>query len=102
MTTEITVKGVNMEVTDALKEHAIKKLEKIPTHLKTITSIDVILKVDQKRHIAEATLLFPHHTIFADADNGDMYNAIDLLSKKLLAQVDKYKDKVTAHHHHKE
>jgi putative sigma-54 modulation protein len=98
---QITIKGVNLDVTEALDHHARKKLNKLSTHLSSITSIDIILKIDShKKHIAEGTVLFPSHTIFAESDNGDMYNAIDKLAKKLLAQVDKYKDKITDHHPH--
>lgn len=95
---QLTVTGANLEVTEALEHHARKKLEKLVTHLHSITSIDVILKIDNHKQIAEATVLFPHHTLFADAENGDMYNAIDLLTKKLMAQVDKHKEKMTNHH----
>lgn len=95
---QITVKGVNLDVTEALDNHTRAKIEKIIKHLDKITSVDIILKIDQHEHIAEGNILFPDHKIFAKATNGDMYNAIDKLASKLLAQVDKYKDKVTDHH----
>lgn len=100
---QTTVKGVNLVITEGLDQHARKKIDKIVTHLDTITSVDVILKVKDHKHIAEATLHFPQHIIFAEADHGDMYQAIDLMSKKLLTQVDKYKGKLTDYHpHHKD
>jgi putative sigma-54 modulation protein len=95
---QITVKGVNVDVTPPLEAHAHEKLAKVASHLSTITSVDIILKVDNHDHIAEGTVLFPDHTIFAKADNPDMYHAIDELAKKLMTQVNKYKDKMKDHH----
>jgi putative sigma-54 modulation protein len=95
---KITIKGINLVVTEALDQHTRKKIDKIATRIESMTSIEVILKVKDHQSIAEATLHFPQHTIFAEADDQDMYHAIDLMSKKLLTQVDKYKSKLNDHH----
>ena len=42
---QITVKGVNLDVTPPLEEHVCQKLDKVASHLSTITSVDVILKL---------------------------------------------------------
>ena len=95
---QTTIKGVNMVVTEALDIHTRKKIDKIVKHLDSITSVDVILKIKDHKHIAEATLHFPQHTIFSEADSDDMYHSIDMMGKKLLTQVDKYKSKLSDHH----
>jgi putative sigma-54 modulation protein len=95
---QITIKGVDVEVTDALEALTRQKVEKIATHLSSITAIDITLKVEKHTQIAEGQVLSPEHTLFAKAEHADMYHAIDDMVHKLLAQVDKLKGKQTDHH----
>ena len=60
---QVTVKGVNVQVTEALDTLTRQKLDKILKHLSTITSADIILKVEKQDHIAEGHVLFPDHEI---------------------------------------
>jgi putative sigma-54 modulation protein len=54
--------------------------------------------VQKLQHKAEATLAVSGAKIHADAVEGDMYAAIDLLADKLDRRVKKHKEKLSDHH----
>lgn len=95
---QIEITGQHLELTPALKEHVEQKLAHIQSHFDKITNAHVVLIVDKQTQTAEAELLLPGHTICAKASSHDMYHSIDDMAHKLLAQVDKYKDKLKDHH----
>jgi putative sigma-54 modulation protein len=57
-----------------------------------------VLSVEKLRHKAEATMHITGGNIFADAEQENMYAAIDALVDKLDRQVKKHKEKMTDHH----
>jgi putative sigma-54 modulation protein len=66
-----------------------------------VTSSHVILSVEKLQQKAEVTLHVKGKDIFADATDGDLYAAIDLVADKLDRQVVKHKEKVSNHNHDK-
>lgn len=94
----ITINGHHVEVTQALRDYVATKLEKLERHFEQVTNIEVILSVEKLRHIAEATIPVNGNNIFANAEDQDMYAAIDALADKLDRQIIKRKEKVTNHH----
>ena len=74
-------------------QNKLSKLEK----LARVTDIEVILDVDNIRHIAEANVFVPNKVINAKAESEDMYKSIDLLQEKLTRQMIKYKEKFSDH-----
>lgn len=91
---QISFTGHQLEVTDALRQYAEEKLERLERHYDRITNIHVTLSVEKLSHIAEATINIPGNSLHATSEsNGDMYAAIDALSDKLDRQLKKHKDK---------
>ncbi|WP_455218844.1 ribosome hibernation-promoting factor, HPF/YfiA family [Kaarinaea lacus] len=95
---QITISGHHVEITDALRGYVTSKLEKLERHFDQVSNIDVILSVEKLVQKAEATVPVNGQNLFANAEDQDMYAAIDALVDKLDRQIIKRKEKVTNHH----
>ena len=93
----INITGHHVEVTPAIRDYVIGKLDKVIRHFDQVTSAHVILSVDKLQQKAEVTLHVKGKDIFADAIDADLYASIDLLVDKLNRQVVKHKEKVSDH-----
>jgi putative sigma-54 modulation protein len=96
---QVSVSGHHIEVTDALRNYAETKLERLERHFDQITNIHVILSVEKQRQKAEATIRVSGGEIYADAESEDLYAAIDLMTDKLDRQLIKKKEKQTDRNH---
>ncbi len=94
---QIEITAQKIELTDAIRELTLSKLERVTTHMQTITSIHVNFKVEKHLQIAEGQVLFPGHTVHAEASSDDLYKAIDSMIDKLVKQITKHKEKMTGH-----
>ncbi|KAF3998728.1 ribosome hibernation-promoting factor, HPF/YfiA family [Glaciimonas immobilis] len=99
-----TISGHHLDVTPAIREHVLSKLERIKRHFDQVIDISVILTVDkitekEKRQKAEINLRVKGKDLHAESIAHDLYAAIDLLIDKLDRQVIKYKDKLQNHQH---
>lgn len=96
---QVEINGHHVDVTPALRQHIEQKLDKVHKLFDKITHAHVTLTVEKKKkqQKAEAKLLLSGTEIFADSTTNDMYASIDLLSKKLTTQVQKYKEKLKDH-----
>lgn len=95
---QIQVTGHQIEVTPALRDYAVGKLEKLTRLFDQGTSAHIILSVDKLVHKAECQLNVPGKQLFANAEASDLYAAIDALIDRMDMQVRKYKSKLTDHH----
>jgi putative sigma-54 modulation protein len=96
---QIHVSGHQIDVTPALRDYVVSKLERIVRHFDHLHDVHVILSVEKLLHRAEATLSAARNKILhAEVDAADMYAAIDALVDKLDRQVRKHKEKITDHH----
>lgn len=95
---QITITGHHLDVTDSLREYVKSKMERLERHFDQVNHINVILSVEKLRQMAEATVPVNGSKIFANAEDPDMYAAIDALVDKLDRQIIKRKEKVTDHH----
>ena len=94
----IHVNGRNIEITEAIKAYVKEKNGKVATHYDQIQGIEVILSVIKnpaaaEKHIAEVRCNLDKVKIHLEESAESMYASIDLLSDKLLRQVQKVKDK---------
>lgn len=94
---QMTISGHHLEVTDPIREYVIAKLAKLERHYDHINSTAVILSVEKLSQKAEATIHVSGGELFANAENEDLYAAIDSLSDKLDRQLIKYKEKHRDH-----
>ena len=85
--------GRNVEVTQAMKEYAEKKLSKIEKFFNEDTEANVTFSVEKKRHILGVTIYFEGNTYRAEATNDDLYVSIDKGVDLLEGQIRKNKTK---------
>ncbi len=87
----LKITGHHVEVTPALHDYVTNKLDRVIRHFDHVTSVQVILSVDKLKQKAEVTLHVRGKDIYADADDADLYAAIDAVTDKLDRQVVKHK-----------
>lgn len=94
---QINIDGHHVEITAALRQHVLEKFERLQRHSDRITSSHVTLVVEKNRHKAEAQIHLAGAEVFAQAEDDDMYAAIDSLTDKLDRQLLKHKEKLKSH-----
>ena len=95
---QISISGQHLDITESLHNHVSEKVEKIIRHFDHVTNTNVVLLVEKKRHMAEATINAKGAKIHASSTCDDLYAAIDSMIGKLDRQVIKHKEKMTDHH----
>jgi|ERR1035438_6904879 putative sigma-54 modulation protein len=93
----LNITGHHIEVTPAIHDYVIGKLDRVIRHFDNVTSVHVVLSVQKLEQKAEVTLHVKGKDIFADSQDADLYAAIDILADKLDRQVLKYKEKHNGH-----
>ena len=96
----ITVTGRHVEVTEAMRDFAHKKVEGLHLDYPKIIEAKVILDVQKKtRQIAEIILFCANHiTIEASSETEDMYKSIDETISKIARRMRKYKTRLLKSH----
>jgi putative sigma-54 modulation protein len=95
---QLNLTGHHVDITTSMRDYVTNKLERLERHFDHVTNVHVILSVEKLRQKAEASIHVTGNNIFAEAEDEDMYAAIDALIDKLDRQVRKHKEKVTDHH----
>ncbi len=95
----LTLTGNHLDVTPALRDYVVAKLDRITRHFDHVIDVNVVLAVDKLQHKAEVNLHARGKDIHVEAIEADMYAAIDMLIDKLDRQVVKHKEKLTGHRH---
>ena len=85
--------GQNLDVTAALKDYTLNKLERISRHADQIISATVTFSLFKVQKKAEIDLHLSGKDIHIECMDNDMYAAIDCLMDKLDRAVIKYKEK---------
>lgn len=91
------VRGENIEVTQAIREYAEKKISKLERYFSNVpeATAHVNLKVySDKTAKVEVTIPLPYLVLRAEETSIDLYGSIDLVVDKLERQVRKYKTKI--------
>ena len=100
----LKISGHHLEVTPALREYVITKLDRVTRHFDQVVDINVLLTVEkqkekERRQRAEVNLHVKGRDIYVEHASEDLYAAIDQLVDKLDRQVCRHKDRVQEHHH---
>jgi len=95
---QINLSGHHVEITPALRGYVDEKLERIKRHFEQTINVRVVLGVEKLRQKAEAEVHVAGGDIYAEAEDEDMYAAIDALIDKLDRQIRKHKEKLKDHH----
>ena len=92
-----SIRGENLEVTEALRDYVVSKLKKIEKYFQADQELDarVNLKVyREKTAKVEVTIPLGSITLRAEDVSQDMYGSIDLVTDKIERQIRKNKTKI--------
>ncbi len=95
----IIISGKNIEVTEALRERATKKISKLDKFFSSDTEAHVTLSVQRTRQIAEVTISYNGIVFRAEESNDDMYTSIDKTVDLLERQIRKNKTRLARRLH---
>jgi len=96
---KVSVMARHMAVTDALREYALEKVDKLPHYYDGLQSADVTLDMDAGQHVVEIVASGKRKSVFVARHRGDdMYAALDLAVHKLQEQLRRHKDRVRDRH----
>lgn len=92
---EFTVRGRNIDVTEALKDYVSKRISKLDKYFDREHNATVTLVVEKDTHKVEVTIPLDGIILRGEEATGDMYSSIDMVVEKLEKQIDKYKAKLS-------
>jgi len=100
----LTISGHHLDVSPALREYVLTKLDRVTRHFDQVVDINVVLSVEklsekERRQRAEVTMQLKGKDLYDEHASEDLYAAIDQLVDKLDRQVCRHKDRVQDHHH---
>jgi len=99
----ISIKGTNLELTEAIKNYLDKKLaslEKLVQDFEPVAEVMVEVGKSTKHHNkgpymrCEYTMHVPGEVLRAEEQREDLYEAIDVASTELKRQLKNYKDRL--------
>lgn len=95
---QIDIKGRNVPVTDEIREHAARRLDKVARQVSELARIEIeIFKEPNPRvsdcHVAEATLYLKGVTLRARDSSPEMLHSLNLMVDELARQVKRHRDK---------
>ena len=95
-TIRVVVKGKNLEVTQALRSYAEKKVAKLEKFLADHqqASAEVMLRTERGIHIAEVTVSLSGLILRGEGKTPDMYTSIDSCVERIERQFNKYKTRI--------
>ena len=96
----ITVTGRHLEITDAIRDYARRKIDSLHLDYPRIIEAKVILDVQtHHRHFAEIILFCANHiTIECSSTSDDLYAAIDETISKIARRMRKFKTRLLKSH----
>ncbi len=93
---KMNIRGVNVEITPAIKNHIESKIGKITKYLEEpeTTQATIVIKIRNNEQIIEVTVPTHKYTLRAEESHADLYAAVDLVLDKLERQIRKNKTKL--------
>ena len=85
--------GHHVEITSAIRDYVVSKLERINRHFDHVIDVTVIMTVEKLDQKIEANVHLSGKDIHVQSHEPDMYAAIDCLIDKLDRQVIKHKER---------
>ena len=90
--------GHHVEITPAIRDYVTQKLTRINRHFDHVIDVNVIVTVEKLDQKIEANVHLSGKDIHVQANDADMYAAIDVLMDKLDRQVLKHKERFHPRH----
>ena len=94
---ETIISGRHFEVTEQLKAHVEKRLQRLAADYPKLTSVSVVMTLERNWSIAEAHVHGKRVEFDAKARTADMYVSIDSVAEKLEKQLRRHLDRVQRH-----
>lgn len=92
---QINITGRHHHITQAMKDHAISRAEKLERYDDRITKFEITLNVEGQRNEAEVIASATGgNRLMAKEDSNDMYAAIDAAMDKMESQLKKNRSKI--------
>lgn len=97
---KLTITGSQLQLTDAMKQYAEKKMNSLEKFYEDIIEAKVVLGMETRHHnkgeifTVECKLYVPGKDIFAKNTAKDLYAAIDMVRDELEAELKKHKVKI--------
>lgn len=93
---KITLRGKNIEITEAIEEKVGEKLSKLDKYFIVSENVEakVLVRTYPYGQKIEVTIPTEYVLLRAEVVNQDLYNAIDLVIDKLEGQIRKYKTRL--------
>ena len=93
---KITLRGKNIEITEAIEEKVSEKLSKLDKYLIVSENVEakVLVRTYPYGQKIEVTIPTEYVLLRAEVVDQDLYNAIDLVIDKLEGQIRKYKTRL--------
>lgn len=91
---QISVTFRHMDSSDALRNHAIEKTDRIRKYFDEPTEAHVLLSMERYLYKAEINLSAHGMMICSKVVSSDMYNSIDRAIEKIETQVKRYRDRL--------
>lgn len=91
------IRGENIEVTEAIRQYAEKKISKLEKYFTDVANATVYVNLKvyaEKTAKVEVTIPLPYLVLRAEETSIDLYGSIDLVVDKLERQVRKHKTKI--------
>ncbi len=93
----IEIRGRNVEITDELREHVLKRFRRIGKQVSELATLDVEISEErnpsiENRQVAEATLRLKRVTLRASEASPDMAHTIHELAEDIRRQVKKHRE----------
>lgn len=91
-----TIRGQKLEVTDAIRDYAISKIDKMEKYFDNPdeVSVKVVFSIRGREQKVEITINSINFDLRSEVSHSDMYAAIDLAVDKLEQQMRKFKSKL--------
>ena len=95
----IIITGRHLEITDAIREYATKKIESLHLDYPRIIEAKIILDVQQHRQIAEIILFCADHIVIeVKSTTEDIYASLDESTSKIARRMRKFKTRLLKSH----
>lgn len=88
---QVIVRGKNLKVSDAIRERAENKIQKLGRHFHFLQDAQVTLGTQRNWQIAEVTLQAAGHLLRAEERSNDMFASLDSAVEKLERQLRRHK-----------
>ena len=94
---KIKIVGRHVEVSAALRQFTVDRLEKLEPLIHEPLQIHVVLAIEKHRHIAEILVKCKGTQFSGHDETDDLYTSIRQVMEKLERQALKYKEKISDH-----